>query len=323
MRLINTRTLELHDFYLLDIPPYAILSHTWGDGEVTFQDMSSPSRSLKKGYTKILQTCRLAQDQGIDFAWVDTCCIDKSSSAELTESINSMFDWYKNAIVCYVYLVDLPSNTSALTSCRWFTRGWTLQEMLAPRRLDFYDMTWNLVGSKLSFIGTISKTTGIPPKVLLGDIALSDCSVAARMSWAASRQTTRVEDVAYCLLGIFDVNMPLIYGEGCKSFRRLQEEIIKRNADLTIFAWDAPQEGSNNRQFLDLFAQSPAVFAHSSGVKAFKDDFPEFSVSNKGLLLSGDIPLRALIMPEEDDRKIYGLFLGTALMAWEGYISAK
>jgi hypothetical protein len=129
MRLINTSTRDLYDFYLSEIPPYAILSHTWGDGEVTFQDMSSPHRSLKKGYAKIIQTCHLALGHGLGFAWVDTCCIGKLSSAELTEYINSMFQWYMNAAVCYVSLGDLPPNTPAedgLPNCRWFTRGWTL-----------------------------------------------------------------------------------------------------------------------------------------------------------------------------------------------------
>ena len=312
MRLINTRTLELHDFYLSDIPPYAILSHTWGDGEVSFQDMSSPGRASKPGYAKIVHTCRLAQQEGLEFAWADTCCIEKSSSAELTESINSMFEWYKNAAVCYVSLADLPANSSALGSCRWFTRGWTLQELLAPQRLEFYDMTWTFVGSRLSFIDDIANITKIPRTVLRGSMALSDCSIAARMSWAASRQTRRVEDVAYCLLGIFNVHMPLIYGEGQAAFRRLQEEIVKRNNDLTIFAWDMSQHCLDNQQILGLFSQSPAGFAYSSGVRPFADDFLEFSVTNKGLLCPGGIILRVLATPgKEDVSRIYGIFLGT------------
>jgi hypothetical protein len=319
VRLINTSTLELHDFYLSEIPQYAILSHTWGDDEVTFQDISSPNRSLKKDYAKITQTCRLALKHGLEFAWVDTCCIDKSSSAELTESINSMFQWYKNATVCYVSLGDLPRNTSAedgLARCRWFTRGWTLQELLAPKTVEFYDMAWNYRGSKLDFVHTISNSVGIPIQVLLGHEVLADCSVAMRMSWAAHRQTTRVEDMAYCLLGIFDVNMPLIYGEGLKAFRRLQEEIVKRNNDLTIFAWDVSQR--HKQQPLGLFATSPAAFAGSSGVVPFADDFSNFSVTNKGLLLSGDVPLRAAAVPgDEDDREIesYLLCLGTNTQA--------
>src|SRR5271155_1379265 len=142
-------------------------------------------------------------------------------------------------------------------------------------------MAWNYRGSKLDFVHTISNSIGIPIQVLLGHEVLADCSVAMRMSWAAHRQTTRVEDMAYCLLGIFDVNMPLIYGEGLKAFRRLQEEIVKRNNDLTIFAWDTEED--RRLGAIGLFAKSPAVFAASSGIVPFSDDVPDFSVTNKGL----------------------------------------
>ena len=293
MRLINTSTLLLHDF-LAEVPPYAILSHTWDEGEVSFQDMSSADRFVKRGYDKIEHTCSLAREEGFNFAWIDTCCIDKSSSAELGESINSMYQWYTNAVVCYVFLSDLPPHAlaeSGLTQCRWFTRGWTLQELLASRLVKFYDKEWNYIGTKLDFCETISKSTTIPVQLLLGHCAMSGLSIATRMSWAAERQTTRVEDMAYCLLGIFEVNMPLIYGEGMRAFRRLQEEIVKRNNDLTIFAWEVPQRFRHRS--VGLFAQSPAAFNASSGIIPFDDDFGVFSVTNRGLLLAGDIPLRA------------------------------
>jgi hypothetical protein len=293
MRLINTRTLELQDFSLLAIPPYAILSHTWGDSEVSFRDMSLPSRFSKIGFEKIVKTCQLAREYGLGFAWVDTCCIDKSSSAELTESISSMWQYYINAAVCYVSLGDLQPNTpvnDGLAYCRWFTRGWTLQELIAPKKLEFYDMSWTYRGSKFDFIHSISSTTGIPTAILRGEESLASFSIAERMSWAARRQTTRVEDTAYCLLGIFDVNMPLIYGEGIKSFRRLQEEIIKRLNDMTIFAWNSlPNSG---KQVLGLFATSPAAFIDSSHIVPFIDDFLEHSVTNKGLFMAGDRLIR-------------------------------
>jgi hypothetical protein len=137
MRLINTTTLQLEDFTLRDVPPYAILSHTWGADEVTFQDMKAckPDLNTEHGYTKIVETCRLALEQGLGYAWVDTCCIDKSSSAELTESINSMFGYYARSSICFAYLVDLQPGMSeeSMHACRWFTRGWTLQELIAPR----------------------------------------------------------------------------------------------------------------------------------------------------------------------------------------------
>lgn len=302
MRLINTTTLELQDFSASVIPPYAILSHTWGDDEVSFQDMALASRSSKKGFSKIIQTCQLARKKNLEFAWVDTCCIDKSSSAELTESINSMFQWYEAAVICYVYLVDLPPGSVAaetLSKCRWFTRGWTLQELLAPKSVEFYDMKWNHYGSKLDFAEAISDCTGIRYNVLKGISPPSDCSIATRMSWAARRETSRVEDIGYCLLGLFDVNMPLIYGEGLKAFRRLQEEIVKRNNDLTIFAWDSL---SLEQEILSVFAMSPAAFANSSNIVPFSNDYVDFSVTNKGLFISGDMPLRIVKASVENDK---------------------
>jgi hypothetical protein len=142
MRLINAKTLRFQDFFGGDMPPYAIPSHTWETDEVTFQDMASPYLPPKSGYTKITETCRLALEMDIEHAWVDSCCIDKSSSAELTESINSMFQWYENAAVCYVYLADLHPGTEfrdGIDRCRWTNRGWTLQELIAPRNVYFYD----------------------------------------------------------------------------------------------------------------------------------------------------------------------------------------
>jgi heterokaryon incompatibility protein (HET) len=313
MRLIDASTGKLHDFYLSDIPQYGILSHTWGDDEVSFLDMSSPDCSSKTYYSKIAGVRRLALENGLKYAWVDTCCIDKSSSAELTESINSMFQWYKNAVVCFVILEDLQPEAAMedrLPGCRWFTRGWTLQELLAPKRVELYDMAWNHRGSKLDFIQIISTATRIPPPVLLGEKSLTSCSIAGRMSWAAGRETSRVEDVAYCLLGIFDVNMPLIYGEGRKAFRRLQEEIVKRSNDPTIFAWDLPQ--SYNQQRVGLFAASPSNFASSSSIVSFTYNGANFSVNNMGLLVSGHIPLGFGSVTGEGNQEIlpYVLVLG-------------
>jgi hypothetical protein len=317
MRLINIRTLEFHDFTLSEVPPYAILSHTWSDEEVSFQDMSLPlpQRTAKKGFLKIVKTCELALRDGLDFAWIDTCCIDKSSSAELTESINSMFRWYKSAKVCYVALEDFPQDVApeeVFHRCRWFTRGWTLQELLAPRSVQFYDMSWNYRGSKLDFVQTISKITRVPTNLLEGRDDVQRYSVAEKMSWAASRQTTRVEDIGYCLLGIFDVNMPLIYGEGDKAFRRLQEEIVKRKSDLTIFAWESPNLENDG---LGLLASSPDVFADSNGIVPFADDFLDFSVTNKGLFRPGDSVQRIASISRDGqlDRDImrYLINLGT------------
>lgn len=171
------------------------------------------------------------------------CCIDKTSSAELSEAINSMFSWYQNAAVCYAYLSDVPKSTdvsaaeSSFSKSRWFTRGWTLQELIAPCNLVFFSMDWHTLGTKIELSSRISSITGIERKFLSGK-SLELASAAKIMSWAALRKTSRVEDIAYCLLGLFDINMPLIYGEGKKAFRRLQEEIMtSRSEDHSLFAW--------------------------------------------------------------------------------------
>ncbi|KAI0806359.1 HET-domain-containing protein [Xylaria sp. FL0064] len=303
MRLLNCKTLTFEEFVQQDIPRYAILSHTWGDEEVSLCDMKNDkaTASKLKGYAKIEATCRIAQEQGLDYAWVDTCCIDKSSSAELSEAINSMFAWYRNAAVCYAWLCDYaqdaafdltdeavlesfeareslneqdmrfsdpPPLTSkeldmrnhigqSLRKCRWFSRGWTLQEMIAPKHVEFYDCGWKCFGSKAQLAPILAWITGVDPGVLKGG-SLDQVLVGRRMSWAANRQTRRVEDIAYCLLGIFDINMPLLYGEGEKAFIRLQEEIIRSSNDLSIFAWTAAL--GDKRSFRSIWAGSPNEF---------------------------------------------------------------
>ena len=289
LRIDDDGNFSLTTFVGNNTPSYAILSHTWeaDDEELTFQDLMTGAGRDKDGHRKIRFCGDQVKKDCLRYFWVDTCCIDKSSSSELSESINSMFQWYQNAEVCYVYLADLPpdADVSRLPLCRWFTRGWTLQELVAPKVVKFYDHEWNPVGTKDNLVNIISISTDIPSRLLLGRSTLSDSSIATRMSWASQRQTTRLEDLAYCLLGIFEVNMPLIYGEGMRAFRRLQEEIIKRNNDLTIFAWDLPQDSSP--QFIGLFAPSPSAFAVSSGIVPFSDDSMNFSVTNRGLFFTG------------------------------------
>lgn len=314
MWLVNTETLELESFFA-NIPPYAILSHTWEDGEVTFTDMASPDRIRKNGYQKILQTCCLARIYKLDYAWIDTCCIDKSSSAELSEAINSIFNYYRDAVVCYVYLSDLlpGSDASALSTCRWFTRGWTLQELIAPRRLELFDGTWHHFDSREGLASILSEITGVPPGILTGADDLAEGTLASRMSWAASRQTTRLEDTAYCLLGIFNVHMPLIYGEGAQAFRRLQEEISKRYNDLSLFAWESVEENlPEGEHFVGVFAPSPEPFTQSSKtIQSEFDSFPEFSVTNKGLQISEGAPLEILsISTRNGQQDVYSLHCG-------------
>ncbi|KAI1295786.1 heterokaryon incompatibility protein-domain-containing protein [Xylaria venustula] len=338
MRLIHSKTLQFHEFEQSSsgVPPYAILSHTWGDEEVTFRHMSSgptATCSWKKGFAKITETCRLAQEHNLDYVWIDTCCIDKSSSAELSESssaelsesssaelsesssaelsesINSMFKWYENAAVCYVFLSDYVSGGTNFESCRWWSRGWTLQELLAPPKHIFYDALWESVGTKLSLLWQISSITGIEEEVLRDKSQIPLRSVSQRMAWAAFRQTTRMEDEAYCLLGIFGIYLPLLYGEGRMAFRRLQEEIIKRNADLTIFFWDARRSGIEEPQYISLFAESPKAFGMVKPITSITSGFPEFFITNKGVFFSVAFYLPPVIR-SKGKGYLYYYFLG-------------
>ncbi|KAH0565161.1 hypothetical protein GP486_001439 [Trichoglossum hirsutum] len=230
------------DFIGDDIPRYAILSHTWGADveEVTFEDLIKGTGKSKAGYRKIRFCGEQAALDGLHYFWVDTCCIDKSNSAELQEAINSMFRWYHNAAKCYVYLSDVsrlaldssdklnqPPWKLAFRKSRWFTRGWTLQELVAPESVEFFSKDWEKFGNKKSLERLIHEITGIPVRALQGS-PLARFSVSERMLWADKRETTRKEDKAYSLLGIFGVHMPLIYGEGGdNALTRLREEIGK------------------------------------------------------------------------------------------------
>ena len=256
MRLIDTTTGKFRWFQDPLQIQYAILSHVWAkDGDVnyarecTYRDVFEIQKTTPSGSilpllpAKVQRFCEVARNDGFSLAWVDSCCIDKSSSSELSESINSMFSWYRNAGACYVFLADVePSQGGRIQEeqfkkSRWFTRGWTLQELLAPYTVIFLSSRWSIIGSKHTLSNLIQSITSVDVAILLFDQPLSSVSVARRMSWAASRQTTLVEDVAYSLMGIFGVNMPTMYGEGHAAFRRLQEEILRRNPDQTILAW--------------------------------------------------------------------------------------
>jgi hypothetical protein len=286
MRLIDCKTYEMTEF-IDNIPPYAILSHTWEDEEVLYSDMRNIEEAAKKkGFAKIKAVCGLAIDARYQYCWVDTCCIDKSSSAELSEAINSMFPWYQKSAACFVYLSDLVYKPLGMVDqiqeqrrpCRWFTRGWTLQELIAPANVHFYDQNWRFIGLKSQLCHVLSSITAIDELVLKGVMPCEDVLIGRRMSWASGRSTTRDEDIAYCLLGIFDVNMPLLYGEGGKAFLRLQEEIIEMSLDLSIFAWissDSPQHSS--QYYGGLLAPSPAPFAVCHDLIASNSHFTPYA----------------------------------------------
>jgi len=250
--------LELISFNDDGPPPYAILSHTWTEGqEVTYNELLAGTGKDKTGYAKIRFCGGRAAADGLQYFWVDTCCIDKSTSDELSTAINSMFRWYQRASKCYVYLLDvfvLEEVTDAeafqitweeaFRRSRWFTRGWTLQELLAPATVEFFSKEGKRLGSRISLEQEIHEITKIPIGVLRGQ-SLTEFSVEERMTWAAKRTTTLKEDKVYCLLGIFEVFLSLIYGEGeAYATLRLREEIQRR------------QEGRGTESLHDLSSAS-------------------------------------------------------------------
>ncbi|KAI1278999.1 heterokaryon incompatibility protein-domain-containing protein [Xylaria sp. FL0933] len=289
MRLINVHTLVISEFHGNRIPRYAILSHTWDEEEVTLQDMRGGIAPSRKGYRKIELCCEQARFDGLPYAWIDTCCIDKQSSAELSEAINSMYRWYENATLCYAYLADVEDvqceGLLSFKCSRYWTRGWTLQELIAPNIVIFFSSSWIRIGTRLDLRQAVAEATSIPRQVLRFR-NISDYSVSQKMSWASRRYTTRIEDEAYCLLGLFGVAMPLLYGEGRRAFRRLQEEIIKELDDESIFAW---QGGTNQ----GLLASCPAQYTFSHSIQRSiehpfghnLDDLP-FAITNRGVRIS-------------------------------------
>jgi hypothetical protein len=298
MRAINTTTLQLHDVDPEDSDiRYAILSHTWDNDEVLFDDVRNlgpgelTANVRNKGASKVINSCIQAKQDGYDYIWVDTCCIDKSSSAELSEAINSMFQWYALADECYAYLGDVTVAEfiaqDPLHVSRWFSRGWTVQELVAPSSLVFFDREWVRIGAREEFASWIAEITSIDQSFLQPRPAsisssslqnqLGTLPVSTRLAWARNRETTRGEDLAYCLMGLFDVNMPLLYGEGEeKAFFRLQREIIMARSDQSILAWTRPtrswlQDGSWAKT--SILAPSPRVHF----LPAAKDPLPGLS----------------------------------------------
>lgn len=290
MRLLHTTNLTVEEFIDENTPRYAILSHTWEDGEITLQDIETGRAEGKEGYTKVKDCCTYARDKDrFAYVWIDTCCIDKTSSAELSEAINSMYRWYQEADICYAFLADV-SLEGSMAESKWFTRGWTLQELIAPTHLLFLNRAWKELGSKSTLSDEVAHRTGIPVNVLKGIVDIETVSIAQRMSWASSRRTTRPEDQAYCLMGLFGINMPLIYGEGRRAFTRLQEEIMRISDDYSIFAWWTESQDESHG---GLLATSPHAFKNSASILPSQDahssssqqPHDQLAVSSKGVHL--------------------------------------
>lgn len=225
---------------------YAVLSHVWNGIEQSYPGIARLERAGAavndpRLCFKVRECLRLAQVYHCPWIWMDAPCIDKRSSAEISESIRSMFKWYSQSSVCFAYLADVPSNSgpidapdSAFRRSKYFLRGWTLQELIAPRRVVFLAKDWTVLGEKRELAGLLEEITGIDADVLTFRHCLSDISVARRLSWASRRETGRPEDMAYCLMGLFDIHMPVLYGEGGAAFERLQEAILQKICDHTL-----------------------------------------------------------------------------------------
>lgn len=292
IHIVHTTKIELCEFTEKQTPDYAILSHTWNSFEISFSELSKlvagPGPPMD---SKVTRCCELAASKGWNYVWIDTCCIDKTSSAELSEAINSMFRWYRSANVCYAYLIDVDISKLdwklQFRNSRWFKRGWTLQELLAPSNVHFYDCEWRKIGSKDTLYAEISDATRIEFEHLVNPRI---ASTAQKMFWASERETTRSEDLSYCLLGLFDINMTPIYGEGSNAFVRLQQKIAKKIDDESLFAWNDPDPHPPSN-FTGMFAKSPKAFAGSGNIGPVTIDSlrlyrPPWSVTNRGLAIS-------------------------------------
>ena len=266
---------------------YAVLSHRWGhvDEEVTYEDIEKGSGQDKAGYKKIEFCNQQAAKDGLKYCWIDTCCINRQSNFELSEAINSMYRWYKCASQCYVFLSDVSKEDmpDSLARSQWFERGWTLQELLAPPNVAFFDCNGHILGDRQSLRDEIARITGISSDILqTGDLTKS--CIVQKMSWAARRKTTRVEDGAYCLMGLFDANMPLLYGERHGAFVRLQEEIIRESDDHSIFAWSM----NDKLNVSGLIAPSTADFADCDQFRESRSfqRRSSYSLTNRGLSIN-------------------------------------
>lgn len=353
MRLLHTERLTIET--PTGVRPYAILSHRWlaDHEEISFQDLQHTQappgegpRNIytratfplnvqsKQGFAKFLGACNNASRAGLEYIWIDTCCIDKTSSAELSEAINSMHAWYQDSAVCYVYLHDFDDDVdlrSALEKVDWFKRGWTLQELIAPENVYFFNKDWIKIGSKATWAPILSKLTHIRKDVLLGNPCTP--SIAEKMSWAAGRKTKKIEDRAYSLMGLFGIHMPIIYGEGEKAFRRLQLEIMKSSDDQTIFAWHDSLTHPNPVRDRGLLASAPDIFSrkaspvvtidHSYFIKnvlrnhnTFRNMQRGYSILNDGIHITFpmkqvgvDVWLAVLRCKRENQEFPYGIYL--------------
>ncbi|KAF1951964.1 HET-domain-containing protein [Byssothecium circinans] len=271
MRLLHTRTLTFTEFRVSRVPDYAILSHRWLEYEVSYSDMFNLTDEIKQtnGYKKIVHCCKQAASVGLDYVWIDTCCVNKQDKDEVAYAINAMFAWYRKSQVCYCYMYDVPKNDldlehkdSKFRTSQWFTRGWTLQELLAPLYLIFFNHDWEEIGTKSSFKGIIAEITGIAPSIVVLNQG-GDVSVAQRLAWAAERQTQVAADKSYCLTDLGTINsIGSVEEDEEKAFFRLQVQMLKTSDDQSLFCWQEPP--GENRPSAGLLARRASAVMRPS-----------------------------------------------------------
>lgn len=317
MRLLNVHTLELEEFTDEDLPPYAITSHRWGktSHETTYDDVAHARQQQKPGYQKVLNFCKFVRDcqLDLDWIWIDTCCIDKRNLVELSEAINSMYRWYSESAICIALLHDVYQEVYVgpeslqLSNSEWFKRGWTLQELLAPSTVVFADSAWRYIGAKVSagtppwlrlvhsssimqgYVFELSKASGIPQEVLAGEVKLSSVDVEQKMSWMRSRNTTRAEDRAYCLLGIFNVYLSPIYGERDHAMVRLKREIAAASGLGDFAQLREPRVPHSWAMKYQKQIGSTAVGGVNQPPSDIATDVPRFRIENEALSLSAKV----------------------------------
>lgn len=263
MWLINTSTVRPREF-TSSTPPYVIFSHTTATTEASFEELEQTrSDSCKEKFNIIERACDLARAAGIEWLWNHSACVDERSSAALSEAINSLAQVHRNCEYIIIYLEDLDwepggedLTSERLATCRWIRNIWAIPEIIFPREASFYSSEWKQIGTKKSLLLHLSSIIGIDRAVLEDSDCLEDYSIARRMSWASEMSVSRIEDSAYALLGLFDISMPIVYGEGRKAFLKLQEEIMRDTDDLSLLAWD----DLDDQEYNGLFAQSSACF---------------------------------------------------------------
>ncbi|KAI0201667.1 HET-domain-containing protein [Astrocystis sublimbata] len=257
MRLLNTETYEVKSNNSgVHNEQYGILSHRWlGDEEITYQQLPNYTAELRSGERP------LKLPQGLRWLWMDTCCIDKTDARDYAEAINAMYSWYRDAALCITYVSDVGIRKDHRSRdpevfrradgkfSEWFSRGWTLQELLAPWSLEFYDMDWNYMGTKRELATALATITGIDSGYHTGEKHINEACIAVKMSWMSHRETTYPEDMAYSMIGIFNIAMPVVYGEGGpRAFRRLQEILLSSHImDESLFAWTMPDANAGRK----------------------------------------------------------------------------